>query len=206
MREVFATKSEALALAEESRLLRDGYRFLDEKRMLLAGEMLRQLRHYDRLSSELEQARATALAAFGGALQRHGLDELQAHRAAAAQFEPPATVKSSFLGVDLLRLADAVPARPPAIDTGRLNLSPEVRAAEAAFALLAGLACEAGVTAGNLTRLAREFRRTERRAKALENVLLPELDAVLKRVTEQLDSLDQEEAVRVRSLLGAPRR
>ena len=40
---------------------------------------------------------------------------------------------------------------------------------------------------------------TERRARALENVLLPEIDRSLRSIEEQLDAVDQEEAVRVRS-------
>ena len=48
----------------------------------------------------------------------------------------------------------------------------------------------------------REYRRVERRAKALENVLMPEVEASLKRVTEQLDVMDQEETVRVRTAGG----
>ena len=46
MREVTPTRSTALDLADELRLMRQGYEFLDEKRMLLATEMLRQMRQY----------------------------------------------------------------------------------------------------------------------------------------------------------------
>jgi V/A-type H+-transporting ATPase subunit D len=53
--------------------------------------------------------------------------------------------------------------------------------------------------AGNLRRLAREYTRTERRARAFENVVLPEIDVSLRFVEEQLDAVDQEEAVRVRN-------
>ena len=53
--------------------------------------------------------------------------------------------------------------------------------------------------AANLRRLIDEYRRTERRARALENVLLPEIDHSLRFIEEQLDAVDQEEAVRVRN-------
>ena len=56
-----------------------------------------------------------------------------------------------------------------------------------------------GRCAGHLRRLIDEYRRTERRARALENVLLPEIDHSLKFIEEQLDAVDQEEAVRVRN-------
>lgn len=205
MREAAPTKSEALALADEGRLLREGYRFLDEKRMLLAGEILRQLADYERLSSELELARAEALAALELAVERHGLDELQARRVDGQPMPPPVIAATSFLGVPMRRLKAAEPELQSAGRTVAGDLSAEVRAVQAAFARLARLSSAAGAVAGNLLRLARAYRRTERRAKALENVLLPELDALLKRVTEQLDSLDQEEAVRVRSLARTAR-
>ena len=50
----------------------------------------------------------------------------------------------------------------------------------------------------NLRRLMQEYVRTERRARAIENVLLPEIEYSLKFIDEQLELLDQEEIARVR--------
>ena len=81
------TRSAALELADERRLMRQGYEFLDEKRMLLATEMLRQLRDLSGASEQLvgrrPKARREALAA---AVERHGLDQLQVYPAP----QPPA--------------------------------------------------------------------------------------------------------------------
>ena len=64
--EVLATRVAFLELKDERRLIQEGYELLDEKRVLLATEMLRQLRHYlalqDDLSQHEQQAR-TALRA-----------------------------------------------------------------------------------------------------------------------------------------------
>lgn len=49
-----------------------------------------------------------------------------------------------------------------------------------------------------LRRLGLEYRRTERRARALENVQIPELDLALNFIDEQLAFYNIEEAVRVR--------
>jgi vacuolar-type H+-ATPase subunit D/Vma8 len=49
-----------------------------------------------------------------------------------------------------------------------------------------------------LNRLAREYRRTERHAKALERVLLPEVKVALKYIDEQLDMMEREETIRTR--------
>ncbi len=60
------------------------------------------------------------------------------------------------------------------------------------------MAADIGVRAGNLQRLAREYRRTERRAQALEKVLLPEVEEAIKHVNEQLDTMEREETIRTR--------
>jgi V/A-type H+-transporting ATPase subunit D len=60
------------------------------------------------------------------------------------------------------------------------------------------LLVELGACCVNLRRLTREYVRTERRARAIENILLPEIDSSLKRIDEQLESIDQEEIARLR--------
>ncbi len=60
------------------------------------------------------------------------------------------------------------------------------------------MAADIGVRNGNLQRLAREYRRTERRAQALEKVLLPEVEEAIKHVDEQLDTMEREETIRTR--------
>ena len=151
------------------------------------------------LDELLEQARALedgARAAFAAALGVHGLDELTV--------EPPQQLSQSllrreqrgFLGTRLveaeLELADEGPV------ASRLRPTPEVRASAAAFRELIRQQAALAACAGNLRRLIDEYVRTERRARALEKVLIPEIDSSLRFIEEQLDALDQGEALRVR--------
>lgn len=197
MREVVPTRSAALALADERRLMRQGFEFLDEKRMLLAGEMLRQSRRWEDRRARFAEARRTAAAALAAAVEAHGLDALQMLAPPPVAPAPPPTRAARFLGVPLREIE---PAEATPDDEVRPAVSAEIAATRAAHARLIALAAELGATTGNLERLIREYRRVERRAEALENVLLPEVDAALARVIEQLDLVDQEEAVRVQSL------
>ena len=50
---------------------------------------------------------------------------------------------------------------------------------------------------GNLQRLLSEYRKTERRARALENVVIPEMTHKLHDMSSRLEELDQEDVVRV---------
>lgn len=54
----------------------------------------------------------------------------------------------------------------------------------------------------SLLRLMAEYRRTERRVRALENLILPELRAAERDMEDVLEENEQEEAVRVRLFAG----
>jgi V/A-type H+-transporting ATPase subunit D len=195
MRDVTATRSTVIELADERKLMRQGYEFLDEKRMLLASEMLQRLRVFQERSEQFTDALKNAERALAAAVERHGLDGLQVYPVPAAP-GAPGHDRTLFLGIAMLTiraLAETTPAAARAIDP-----SPEAKACRAAFERLLGAVADLGACAGNLRRLAREYRRTERRAKALENVLLPEVEEAIKRVDEQLDTMDREEVTRTR--------
>jgi V/A-type H+-transporting ATPase subunit D len=201
--EVAATRVAMLELRDERRLVQEGYDLLDEKRVLLATEILRQLRQLTALQQMQELQWQAARAALGAAIEVHGFDDLTV--------EPPLSLadarvlieRRTFLGLPLraatLEAGPGLPVAPP------VRASPELRRTAAAFGTLAaGLVTQAALEA-NLRCLAAEYRRTERRARALENVLLPEIDRSLRSIEEQLDAVDQEEAVRVRNAArGAP--
>ena len=57
---------------------------------------------------------------------------------------------------------------------------------------------EMAALAGNLERLYREYRRTVRRVRALQDVLLPEVDATLNEARDWVEELERDEALWVR--------
>jgi V/A-type H+-transporting ATPase subunit D len=195
-RDLTPTRSVHLELRDERRMVREGYGFLDEKRIMLASEILTQLKAYDAAFRHYSDCQAAASAALAAASARHGLDGLSVYpphdiAAATLRIEP-----RRFLGVEQI---DAQWDDTAATSTYEpVNPSPEARHCAALFAELLRCAAEVAAIAGNLRRLAEEYRRTERRARALENVVLPEIDESVRFVEEQLDAVDQEEAIRVR--------
>jgi V/A-type H+-transporting ATPase subunit D len=67
--------------------------------------------------------------------------------------------------------------------------------------ILVQSAALAGVS-GNLHRLLAEYRVTERRSRALENIILPEIDQALAGMISHLEELELEDAIRVRLQSG----
>jgi V/A-type H+-transporting ATPase subunit D len=199
--EIIATRVAFLELKDERRLIQEGYELLDEKRVLLAAEIMRQLRRLAALREERARLEDEARRALDAAVAEHGFDDLTVMPKRNLENALLRTDTQTFLGLHLLEAAIEEPEDAP---TERPQFpTPEARACEAAFHRL--LVAQAPIAAciGNLRRLVREYVRTERRARALENVVLPEIDGSLKFIEEQLDAVDQEEAVRVRNAAHA---
>lgn len=191
------TPSVLLELREERAVVQEGYRFLDEKRLLLAAELLRQLDAYQQQNEEHTALNREAAAALAEASARHGLEGLYLHPAATLEAAEIETRARSFLGVRLISVrldTGDVSERPAAA----VDPSPEARRCAELYRRLTVESAGLAALSGNIERLLEEYRRTERRARALEDVILPEVEAALTQVATRLEELDQEEAIRVR--------
>ena len=193
-----ASRSAFLDLRDEQRLVNDGYEFLDEKRILLAAELLRQRDAWREANAVFEQRWREATKALPEAVADQGLQGLLVHPRYTLDAARLDVSERPYVGQVMLEASmatgDTGLAREP------VRPSPEVRRCADAFrALLEAAAPLAAITA-NLERLMREYRRTERRVRALENVVLPEIREDLAAMEEHLDLNEQEEVIRVRSL------
>lgn len=190
------TRSAVLELKAERVVVGEAYDFLDEKRLLLAAELLRQLADYDRLRQELEQLRQQAVSALLHAVAQHGLQGLGVYPAAAIEAAQFDTATRNFMGVMLADTRLQLPDDSSS-DTAA-SPSSEARACQQVFRKLLMVSSELAGVSGNLYRLLTEYRLTERRARALENVILPEIEQTLHIMTSHLEELEFEDAVRVR--------
>ena len=184
------TRSTLLERRTERTAMAEGFQLLDDKRLLLAGELLREIACYTQLWRAFAIDCVRAGAALREALERAGLQGLQCHpvdRGVAARL---ALRERRLFGVrvqeaELHWRYDAAPAAEQFLPEAE-RCREELRALVAQAAVLAALA-------GSLRRLGAEYRRTERRARALEDVLIPEADASLRAIEEWLDEGEREE-------------
>jgi V/A-type H+-transporting ATPase subunit D len=105
--------------------------------------------------------------------------------------------RSRLFGLELID-ARLNASAPPKGGERAVNPTPEARNCALAHGKWLALSVELASCCLNLRRLVREYVRTERRARAIENILLPEIDAGLKLIDEQLESMDHEEIARLR--------
>jgi V/A-type H+-transporting ATPase subunit D len=201
-REITPTHSAFLELKEERAGMQEGYGFLDEKRLILASEILANLDRYEREMVGFRRAHAKAAGALRSAVARHGLDGLGLYPRAEIPCRELRVESRSVLGVR---------AQVPAWESGEqrkpapaVNASPEAEECRDSFLDLVLRAARLAVHAGNLERLRREYSRTARRARALEDVLLPEIDESLAVIGVVLEEQEREEAIRVRQVRAEP--
>lgn len=192
------TRAAVLELRAERGVVEEAYDFLDEKRLLLAAELLRQLDRYEVLSREIAgktgEARATLLAG----VQRHGMQGLAVYPALPLETMRIETSRRNLMGVTLQETAAALPDAASAAAPPAAYPSAEAEACRAVFREVFALSAELAGISGNLYRLLADYRATERRARALENVILPEIEQALHRMSTYLEEVDMEDAIRAR--------
>ena len=197
MADLTPTRGAELALAEEKSFIETGFGFLDEKRMLLAATLLKELAAWKAARDHYDLALQTAKTALQAAILRHGLEGVQHYPVAPGGGADIVVETENLLGLPLMQPPDFIWLAAQTPDC--IDASPQAEACRTAFAALVPLAAAMAARQGNVYRLIREYRSTERRARALENVLLPETKAQLAAINDYLDEADQEEAIRIRN-------
>jgi V/A-type H+-transporting ATPase subunit D len=194
MPDVVPTRSAYLELQDERHGMQEGYRFLDEKRLILAGELLRVLREYQARRTEFDELYREAVAALRAAVGRHGIEGLSVYPALHTR-ERIQRRSRNVLGVSVgeARLETAQTDAPPAVQS-----SPEGQLCRDLYHRVIEQATALAALHASLLRLWREYTRTSRRARALEDVMLPEMERTLREIEADLEEQDREEAVRVR--------
>jgi len=195
MSEVTPTRSAVVELKDERRAMHEGYVFLDEKCLLLAGEIMRELGRHETLQRRLRELHEEAVAALEAAVARHGLQGLQVYPPSDLAAVWVRTRRRSLMGVSLQDATLDASAAPAAAAVHR---SPEAEACRRAYAALLAAAAAAAAVAGNLERLSLEYRRSVRRARALQDVMLPELDQAIAAIDGRLEELEREDAIWMR--------
>ena len=129
------------------------------------------------------------------AVARNGLEGLQVYPAVDLSGAQLRRGTRSLMGVALQSAQWLAVSATPAPGVAR---SPEAEACRRAFGRLLAQAAPLAACAGNLERLRHEYRRAVRRARALQDVLLPEIDLTVHDLETRLEELEQEDAISMR--------
>jgi len=195
--ETTPTRAALLELNEERTVVNEAYEFLDEKRLLLAAEILRQLDKFERLQVQITALGRDASGQLIATLGRHGLQGISVYPALQSSDARLAVSESNYMGVTQTATELHYPLAEETEQSTACNPTKEAQGCRQAFLELTRQSAVLAGISGNLHRLLMEYRLTERRARALENVILPEIEQTLHVMNTRLEELDLEETVRV---------
>ncbi|MCK6628016.1 MAG: V-type ATP synthase subunit D [Anaerolineae bacterium] len=199
MEQIRATRAQLLAKKKQILLARQGRDLLKQKRNALLKELMRLAEEVVRDSDELEQSVGEAAAALALAEALDGPEAVQS-AALAAQGQISLTVNvTNIMGVLTPVIEQKSLVRGP-LDRGySLNsVSSRVEAVAEAFESQLELIIELASSEMRLRRLAEEIGRTTRRVNALENVLIPRLEAQRNYIQMVLEEREREDLFRLK--------
>lgn len=193
---VIPTKGNLIAIKRSMALAKMGYDLMDRKRNILIREMMRLIDAAAEVQSEIDETFSEAYRA----LMRANITLGQVICTKMAQDVPiDSSVKmrvSSVMGVELPMLK--CDERPPEIFYGFYETNSMFDTAFIKFEKVKRLTLKLAEIENSVYRLAHAIKKTQKRANALKNIIIPNFTHDIKYISDALEEKDREEFVRLK--------
>ena len=186
-----------LNAAKRSRALADnGYELMDRKRNILIREIMELMDEAEDLQERIDSTFSEAYASMrlaeismGGSAQS-GANAVPIDDSFSIRFR-------SVMGVEL-PVVSAEPEEPSGPPYGLAFTSSDLDDAYFKFAEVKELIRELAETENCIYRLASAIKKAQKRANALQNIVIPGLDSEIARISDALEEKEREEFVRLK--------
>ena len=188
------TKGNLMAAKRSRTLAETGWELMDQKRNILIRELVARVDRARALQEQIEREFQEAYAALALAEITAGGDCADA----VAMVPEDDSVRlrwRSVMGVELPMVSDTA-TDPNALPYTLAGTSSALDEAYRQFADVKALLAELAETETAVYRLAFFIRKSQKRANALQNIVIPGLDQDIRRITEALAEKEREEFVR----------
>jgi V/A-type H+-transporting ATPase subunit D len=190
-----------LNAAKRSRALADnGYELMDRKRNILIREIMELMDEAEDLQERIDSTFSEAYASMrlaeismGGSAQS-GANAVPIDDSFSIRFR-------SVMGVEL-PVVSAEPEEPSGPPYGLAFTSSDLDDAYFKFAEVKELIRELAETENCIYRLAYAIKKAQKRANALQNIVIPGLDSEIARISDALEEKEREEFVRLKVVKG----
>ena len=194
MAAVLPTKGNLMATKRSRALAQTGYELMDRKRNILVREMMNLMDDASRIQKEIDTVFQDAYAALAQANIRLGICDKIAE---AVEIDDTVEMRwRSVMGVELPHIPDRAPAPRP--EYGFAFTSSALDEAYLKFRKVKELTREMAEIETSIYRLAQAIKKTQKRAKALQNIVIPGFDHTIRVITEALEEKEREEFVRLK--------
>ena len=188
------TKGNLMAAKRSRSLAQTGYELMDRKRNILIRELMALMGAAKDLQSRIDTVFTQAYAALQAANIRLGVCDRIAE---AVDVDNSLELRyRSVMGVELPHIPGESPA--PRLEYGFSGTSSLLDDCCLKFHQVKELTRSLAEVETSIYRLAQAIRTAQKRANALQNIVLPDLDDTIRAITDALEEKEREEFVRMK--------
>ncbi len=194
MAAVLPTKGNLMAAKRSRSLAKTGYELMDRKRNILIREIMALMERAQAVQTQIDTVFTEAYTA----LQRANIDLGICDRiAGAVELDQSLEIQyRSVMGVELPHLPErSAPLRP---EYGMGFTSSALDDAYVKFHRVKELTRELAEVETSIYRLADSIKKSQKRANALENIVIPGFNETIRVITDALEEKEREEFVRLK--------
>ncbi len=194
MAAILPTKGNLMSAKRSRALASTGYELLDRKRNILIREMMGLMDTAKAVQDQIDVVFTEAYAALQKANISLGICDRIAESVAV---DESLTIQyRSVMGVELPHIPDRSP--PPRLEYGFASTSSALDDAYIKFHRVKELTRQLAEVETSIYRLAESIRKTQKRANALQNIVIPNFDRTVRFITDALEEKEREEFVRLK--------
>ena len=195
MPNVLPTKGNLLAMKRSRELAHTGFDLMDRKRNILVRELMALIEQAEDIQDRMKRTFSEAYEALENATISLGSC---AALAEGVKVDTSLSLRyRSVMGVEIPILsADTSPKRE--LPYGFVGTTSDLDNAYTKFSRAKLLLRDLSETENAIFRLAYQIKKTQKRANALKNVVLPDLEETVKHITDSLEEKEREEFVRLK--------
>ena len=194
MAAILPTKGNLMAAKRSRALAATGYELMDRKRNILIREMMGLLDTARTVQSQIDTVFAEAYASLQVASIKLGICDRIAE---AVEVDDTLTIQyRSVMGVELPHIPDRTP--PARLEYGFATTSSALDECYIKFHRVKELIRQLAEVETSIYRLAESIRKTQKRANALQNIVIPGFDHTIRFITDALEEKEREEFVRLK--------
>lgn len=192
--QVFPTKGNLLNMQKSLALAQLGYELLDKKRNILIRELMQMVDTAKELRESIGVTYIEAYSALQMANITHGVVE---NIAEGMPVENTVSVSyRSVMGCELPKLS--VEKKKLSLDYGFMNTDSNVDKAYISFVKVKEMTVTLAEVENSIYRLTNSIRKTQTRANALQNIVIPKYQSTVKYISGSLDEKEREEFSRMK--------
>ena len=193
---LFPTKSNLMLAKNSLRLSKQGYELLDKKRNVLIREMMELIERAKKVQASIDEVFSTAYKALTAANIMMGSSNVE-QISLSVPVEDSVNISSrSVMGVEIPHVT--AESDDGVCRYGAYRTSASLDEAYAAFKKVKQLTLELAEVESAVYRLAVSIKKTQKRANALKNIMIPKYEQITKDIQSALEEKEREDFSRLK--------